>query len=161
MLVAASVAATAPAYAEPFIYPPAEPPPPILDPTREIRERVNETIAIPPDPVPSDPVGTVQGLIPPTPEPEDPFWSGITGRCAFQGATIEGAAAAIGGAELTGIVCRVYDEHGVMRGGCALFLPGAAATCAAPTEPVLGPPTVCMHAYAVYPWDTYEEEYCE
>lgn len=143
-VVAAASAATAPVYAEDQIYPP------IFDPTRAIEERVDQARE------------AVEDTIPPTPAPpEDPFWSGITGKCLFQGATIEGAAAAVGGAELTGIVCRVYDEQGVMRGGCAVFLPGAAAACAAPTEVVLGPPAVCMHAYAVYPWDTYEEEHCE
>ena len=138
MLVAASSAATAPAHAEPFIYPPSEPPPPILDPTREIREKVSET---------RDAV-------------EDMIAADVTGTCRFQGATIEGAAAGTA-PDQTGIICRVYDAQGVLRGGCGMFVPGAAAACAAPTEVVLGPPTVCTEAYAVYPWGTIREGYCE
>lgn len=138
-LVAASVAATGPARAEPYTYPP------IYDPTREIKERVNETrdsvedaIA---DPMPSDP--------------------DVTGQCLFQGATIEGAAVFLGLADTTGIVCRVYDETGVQRGGCAMFMTGSAAACAAPTDVVLGPPTVCTEAYAIFSWGVISRSFCE
>lgn len=153
LVVAASSLATAPAHAEPFIYPPAEPP--IYDPLRPIKERINDTRDavedMVPTPVPpSDPIGTVNDMIA----------AGVTGQCLFQGATIEGAAAGTL-PDQTGVVCRVYDERGVMRGGCAMFTPGSAAACAAPTDPVLGPPTVCTELYATYSWGTIREAFCE
>lgn len=156
ILVAASSAVPVPAQAEPFIYPPAEPSPPIYDPTREIKQKVagardDVENTIPPAPVPpDDPVGAVT----------DTISAAVSGKCLFQGATIEGAATGTL-AEQTGIICRVYDTHWVQRGGCATFLPGSAAACAAPTEPLLGPPIVCYEAYAVYAWGTLTEGGCE
>lgn len=147
VLVAAPSVAIAPAHAEPFVYPPNEPSPPIYDPTRELKEKVDDTR----DTIDElDPVGIVMERIA----------AGVTGKCLFQGATIEGAAAGTL-PDQTGIACRVYDEQGVLRGGCAMFVPGSAATCAAPTEPVLGPPTVCIELYAVYSWGTEYEGNCE
>ena len=140
-LVAGSTAAAVPARAEPYIYPP------IIDPVREIEQRVEETVS-----PARDPVGTVSQII----AADD-----VTGDCHFQGGTIEGAAAATGTPEQIGIVCKVYDERGIQRGGCALFVPGVTAECAAPTQIVLGPPRVCYEAYAVYSWGTDKEVGCK
>lgn len=136
-LVVTGSIAGAPARAEPHIYPP------ILDPTRPVRDFVNGLVA-------PDAAETVQQTVADT----------VVAECHFSGATIEGVAAADGVPETTGVVCRVYDERGVQRGGCALFANGPAAACAAPTEVVLGPPRVCTTAYATYSWGTYREEHC-
>lgn len=123
-----------PAQAEDQIYPP------IYDPFRPIKE-------------------TVSDATPRVPQLTTP--SGASGDCMFQGAGIEGFAYSEGVPETTGVVCRVFDQYGVQRGGCALFVNGAAASCSAPTEVVLGPPRVCVTAYATYSWGTLREEYCK
>ncbi|HYO60963.1 MAG TPA: hypothetical protein VEU29_03590 [Actinomycetota bacterium] len=138
--MAGSIAVAVPALAEDYVYPP------IVDPVRAIEQRVEETT----EPA-RDPVGAVEQTIAPD----------VTGECHFQGGTIEGAAAATGTPEQIGIVCRVYDERGIQRGGCGLFVPGVTAECAAPTQLVLGPPRVCYEAYAVYSWGTDKEVGCK
>lgn len=130
-----------------FVTPPiyATASPPIYDPLRPYRE------VIPPPPNPVDVlVDRVEDAVP----------ADADGDCGFQGATIEGFAVSSGVPEQTGIVCRVYDQHNVLRGGCSVFVPGASASCAAPTEVVLGPPRVCTEAFAVYSWGTVREEHC-
>lgn len=85
----------------------------------------------------------------------------VIGTCQFQGATVEGIAVSVPpAARQVAIVCTVY-EHGVARGGCGLVLPAPAATCAGPTGVVLGPPTVCTYAWAVFPSGTAYDEHCD
>lgn len=86
---------------------------------------------------------------------------GVTGECLFQGATIEGVAVSLPPTAVqTGIVCNVY-ENGAHRGGCGLILEAPAAACAFATRPVIGPPTVCTYAFAVFrSGRTVYDEHC-
>lgn len=136
-VVAARCAVTAPVHATTTS-------PPIYDPLRPIKEKVNDL----PD---ADDV---------TRAVSDSFAAGGTGDCLFQGAAIEGFGASGGVAETTGIVCRVYDASGALRGGCSVFLSGSSASCAAPTDVVIGPPRVCTEVYSKYTWGTLREEHC-